>query len=282
MAGDLGATEFIDITSADVFLEEKWSQQSTVEKEKNLVFGTNVDRTFEAELKKGQILHIGNITQPTARAKTENTAITFETVTESEKTITINNFYYTAIALEDVVSPMVSINLLDKYIPGLSYGLGLQEDSDLAALIDDGTITQTVGTLGSGLTHENLLRSDQYLNDANVPPEDRMIIISPAEKANLLSLDQFVHKDYSDLRMGLLGSWLGTYPIFVTTNTDGTNAAGHDNVMMHRQAIAHIAQIKPMVKAFWDINFFAAKMASLTTYGNVIRRPDHAVWMKGA
>ncbi|KKL57250.1 hypothetical protein LCGC14_2237270 [marine sediment metagenome] len=276
----IGTTDFIDISSADVFLEEKWSQQSTIARMKKLIFGQYVDRSFEAELRKGQILRIGNITQPTGRAKGENTAITYETVSEGEVTITINNFYYAAIALEDVVEPMVSVSLLDRYVPGLGYAVGLLEDDDIAGLVDTGTL-HTVGTLGTGLTHTNLLRADQYLNDSDVPDDNRFIIISPAERANLLELDQFVHKDYADLRSGLIGSWL-QYPIYVSNNCDGSNSTGHDNVMMHKECIAHIAQIKPMVKAFYDIDYFAAKMATLTTWGNTIRRADHGVWMKGA
>ena len=147
-------------------------------------------------------------------------------------------------------------------------------------MIDTGTL-HAVGTLGTGLSYANLLRGDQYLNDSDVPDDERFIIISPAERANLLELDQFVHKDYADLRTGLIGSFL-QYPIYVSNNTDGTNSAGHDNVMMHKQCIAHVSQIKPMVKAFWDIDYFAAKMATLTTYGSTIRRADHGVWLKGA
>ena len=278
-----GATEFIDISSIDTYLEEVWSQKVTIARMKKLVFAENVDRSYETELRRGQKLLIHTITHPTATAKAENTALTYETVTEGEKTIENNTFYYTAIAIEDVVRPMVSPDIFDKYIPGLGYGLALQEDSDLAALIDDPVFAagHVVGTLGTGLTHTNLLRADQYLNDADVPDDDRVIIISPAERANLLELDQFVHKDYSELRNGLVGSWL-QYPIFVTSNTNGTNAAGHDNVMMHREGIAHIAQLKPVVKGFWDIDYMAAKMAALTTYGNTGRRTDHGVWMKGA
>ena len=275
-------TDFIDVTSADYYLEEKWSQQVTMARTKNLVFAENVDRSFESELKRGQILYIGNITQPTARAKSENTAITYETVVETGTTITIGTFYYTAVALEDVVKPQVAINVLDKYVPGLSYGVHLQEDSDLAGMIDSGTITQEVGTLATELTHDNLIRADQYLNDANVPAESRFIIASPAQKAGWLKLDHFVHKDYADLRTGLIGNWLGQYPIFITTNTDGSNAAGHDNVMMHKEAIAHVAQIKPAVRSWWDGDYQCVKMSCLTTYGSTIRRADHAVWMKGA
>ena len=276
-----GSTEFIDVTTADYYLEEKWSQQVTMERKKNLVFAENVDRSFEGELKRGQKIWIGNITHPTARAKSANSAITFETVTETGTSITISTYYYTALALEDVIKPMVAINLLDKYVPGLSYGVHLQEDSDLAAIIDDGTITQSVGTLAVDLTYDNLIRADQYLNDANVPADQRMIIASPACKAGWMKLDHFINKDYGDLTKGLLGSWLGQYPIYITTNTDGSNAAGHDSVMMHKQAIAHITQIKPAVRTWWDGDYQCVKMSCLTTYGSTVRRADHAVWLKG-
>ena len=281
MAGDLGTTEFIDLTTADVYLEEKWSQMLVVEKEQKLVFAQSVDRKYEQELQKGQILRVGNITQPTARAKTINTAVTFETVTETESTITINNYQYAAIAMEDVIKPMVSVNLIEKYRPGLSYALGMKEDDDLAALIDDGTITQTVGTLATGLSYDNLLRADQYLNDANVEDGNRVIITSPAERANFLSMDYFINGDYSMGQFnGLEGRWM-QYPVKVTTNVDGSNSAGHDSVLMHKDAIAHIVQIKPVVDAWYDHDYRCGKMCTLITYGHTIMRANHAVWMQG-
>lgn len=278
-----GTTEFIDITTADTFLEEVWSKKASVERQKKLVFGANVDRSGEPELKVGQILRRQHISNLAARSKSANSAISYETVTETEDTVTINNYYYTAFALEDVIKPWVSLDLINAYMPKIGYALAEQADSDLAGLIDDGTITQTVGTLATGLTYDNLVRADQYLNDDEAPEEDRVIIISHAEKANFLKMDQFIHRDYQDVRSGLLGS-LFDYPIFVTGNTNGSNAAGHDNVMMHKSAIMFIQQIQPVVKTDWDIDYFCAKVAALETYGMTINTQyvNCAVWMKGA
>ena len=58
---DKGTTEFIDLTTANVQLEEIWSQICTVEREKKLVFAQNIDRQFEGELRRGQKLWIGNM-----------------------------------------------------------------------------------------------------------------------------------------------------------------------------------------------------------------------------
>lgn len=275
-----GTEEFIDLTTVDVYLEEKWSKYVTAARDQELVFAKNVNTEYKSDLKKGQILRIMNKSHLAARTKSANTAISFETVTETDATITINNYYYAAFALEDVVKPMVSVEQVNLYLPELGYALALQEDDNLAAFPDD--FSQTVGTLGVELTYDNLVRADQYLNDANAPQENRVIIISPAQKAGFLKLDQFIHRDYADIRKGLVGSWMGTYPILVSTNVEGTNAAGHDNCMMHKAAIGHITQLEPNVKSFWDINYFAAKFAALTTWGTTEIRDDHGVFMRGA
>lgn len=203
--------------------------------------------------------------------------------TESEDTLTINNYYYAAYAVEDVITPMVQVNQISAYMPEIGYALAKQLDDDLAALIDDGTITQSVGTLATGLTYDNYVRSDQYLNDAEAQ-DDRVIIISHAEKANALKMEQFINADYEAVRNrnGLVGGLL-QYPILVTGNTNGTNAAGHDNVMMHRSAIMCAEQIKPNVSTFWDIDYFAAKIAAMETYGLAVNSAyqTSAVWMKG-
>jgi len=277
-----GTTEFIDVTTADVFLEEVWATKATIAREAELAFMKyGCDRSFEGELQKGQILRIQNISNLAARAKATNTAISYETVTETESTITINQFYYAAYAMEDVIRPQVAMSKIEAYNQKVGYALGLGEDDYVAAFVDDGSFN-TVGTLATGLTYTNLLRGDQYLNDADAPQEGRGIIISPAEKANFLSMDEFIHADYSKVQSPLLlGSWMN-YTIWVSSNTEGTNAAGHDNFMFQKEAIAEVTQQKPVVKTFWDIDYFCVKIAALTTYAGTIRRADHGVWMKGS
>ena len=276
-----GTTEFIDLTTVDVFLMEVWSQAVSRARSRKLVFGDHVDRSPEAELKPGQIYRKQRVSHLAARSKTANSAISYETVTESEDTLTINNYYYAAFAIEDVITPMVKVSQLSAYMPELGYALAKQEDDDLAALIDDGTITQSVGTLATGLTYDNYVRADQYLQDAEAPESDRCIIISHAEKANAMKMEQFINKDY-DLGNPLKGNLLG-YPVYITGNTNGTNAAGHDNVMLHKDVIFFAQQISPNVKTMYDLDYLCGKVAALETYGLAINSAyvDHAVWLKG-
>lgn len=284
---DTGTTEFIDLTTANVFLLEVWAKDVSRAREKKLVFASHVDRSPEAELKPGQIYRKQRVSHLASRSKSANTAITYETVTESEDTLTINNYYYAAFAVEDVITPMVKVDQIKAYMPEIGYALAKQEDDDLASLIDDGTITQTVGTLATGLTFDNYVRADQYLQDAESPDDERVIIISHAEKANAIKQEQFINSQYVKLQegssnTGLLGGILG-YPVFVTGNTNGTNAGGHDCVMMHKSAIMFAEQIQPKVSTGWDQDYMCAKVSALETYGMAINQAytDHAIWMKG-
>lgn len=277
--GATGTTEFIDVTTADVFLNEVWAKEATIARESKLVFAAHVDRSLESELKRGQIIRKQEISNLAARSKTANTAITYETVTETEGTVTANQYYYAAFAIEDIMKIQASAELRAKYSPKLGYALALQEDDYLAGFPDDAS--NSVGTLATELTYDNLVRGDQYLNDADVPPEDLALIISPAQKAGFLKLDQFIHKDYQDIRTGILGAWMN-YPIFVSTNVEGSNAAGHDCVMMHKDAIAHVAQMEPKVESQRDIDYLCDKVVASELYGSSILRNNHMVWLKGA
>lgn len=282
-----GSTEFIDLSTVDVFLLEQWAQSVSEARRKKLVFANHVDRAPEKELTPGQIYRKQRRSHLATRAKSANSAITFETVTESEDTLTINQYYYAAFAVENVIQPMVKVDQVKLYIPELGYALAKQEDDDIAALVDDGTFTNSVGTLATGLTYDNYVRADQYMNDAECPDDERVVIISHAEKANALKQDQFINSQYVKLQegtsnTGLLGGLLG-YPTFVTGNTNGTNAAGHDSVMLHKSSIFFAQQLAPKVNITWDPDYYAVKVSALETYGLAIvgAYSDHAVWLKG-
>ena len=279
-----GAEVFVDITDANVWLTEVWSKQASIARERKMVWAANVDRTYEPELKKGQILHIGRVRELEARSKGENTAIYYESDLDVEDTLTINVFSYAAFAMEDVLTPMVDANLIALYMPKIGYALAKEIDVAIAALINAGSpITQTVGTLATGLTYDNIVRADQYLNDGDAPEDERVIIISNAEKANWLKMDQFINKDYSEIRSGLLGS-VFNYPIFVSNSTAGSASAGHANCMMHKSSIMLAIQIQPSIKTAWDIDYLCAKVVALNTYGidlNEAYTGTHTVYMKG-
>ena len=271
-----------------------------------LGFGGLVDRSLEPELKMGDTIYRPSISNlGSASSKSANTAITYTTVTETHSggggggggldgtnmngvTVTITNDKYIAIAIESIAKVQTDRDLMSKYAGKMGYTLAVDFDNALSTLVDD--FSQEVGTLASNLTYSNVTRAIQYLDDVDAPAEDRCFVFSPAQAINIMSHDEFVNNDYSKLQgswsdhpgMGRAyqTSWWGT-PIYRSTNVEGTNAAGHDNVYFHKMALTAIMQLSPKTTHDYDIDYLVDKVAMEQIYGVLEQWDDHGVWCKG-
>ena len=283
-----GATEFIDNTTADVFIPEIWSPLAIVAREQQLVFAKLVDRRFEDGLSAGDTIHVPGVSDLAARSKSANTAITYETVTESNTDITISTHKYAAIAVESITKVQNNRDQLQLYAGKLGYALGLDVDDTLAGLPDN--FSQTVGTLAAENTYHDYLRAIQYLDDANAPAESRYFVISPAAEVGLMKQDIYTNNDYTmlhgegrntALEFAYVSSFLNI-PVYKTTNVEGSNSAGHDNTLFQKETIALVMQMAPQMHSMFDIDYFADKVAIEQLYGTQEMRDDHGVWIKGA
>ena len=283
-----GATEFIDNTTADVFIPELWSMEAIVARENQLVFANLVDRKFENGLSFGDTIHVPGVSNLAVRTKSTNGAVTYETVTESNTDISIGTHEYAAIALENITRVQNNRDQLQLYAGKLGYALALAVDDVLAGLVDN--FSNNVGTLAVELTDDELLRARQYLDDADAPQDGRVMVVSPAQETGLLKLDRFVHNDYESvhgparetgLEKAYVSSFMGM-PIYRSVNVEGTNSAGHDNGMFQKEAVALVMQIAPKTYHQFDIDYIVDKVAVEQLYGTREMRDDHGVFMKGA
>lgn len=290
-----GTTQFLTVgtgsTDVDNFVPELWAGPAIVAREQNLVFARLVDRQFESELTFGDTVHVGSIGNLAARSKTQEAAILFENINEANTDIIIDQWFYSAIAMESFAKVQLNRNMLERYSGKLGYALGLQVDNtlaDLPASLAAGTI---VGTLAVENTDDELLLARQNLNDSEVPREGRSWIFSPAAETGLMKLDRFIHSDYSTIRgendgeTGLQMAYMGSYyrnPIYITTNVAGTNTAGHNNVLMHTETFALVMQLAPTTHAQFDIDFIVDKVVMEEIFGTKEMREDHAILVRGA
>ena len=163
-------------------------------------------------------------------------------------------------------------------------------DDILAGLVDDFG-TEAVGTLGSDPSFEDWLKASQNLDDANAPEEDRYAAISPKAKVGVMKLDQWINKDYALLQgsgdtgmkspRGFIGTWMDI-PFYMSTNVEGSNAAGHDNGMWQREAVAVVVRSQPtFYPPFFDPDYFAIKIVGDQISGSLEMRDDHGVWVRG-
>ncbi len=215
--------------------------------------------------------------------------MSFETQTETNTQINVATWEYVGIAVESIVKVQAKRDLLKAYAGKMGYALALAVDDVGAGLIDD--VTNTVGTLAVENTDDDFLRARQYLNDANAPGGERFIVVSPAAETGLLKLDRYVANEYSAVHgtgareTALEQAYVTSFyrmPVYVSTNVEGSNAAGHDNGMFQREAFALILQMKPTTHYQYDINYLVDKVVMENLYGWKEMRDDHAVFVKGA
>ena len=283
-----GATEFMDNTTAANVIPELWVREGVLARNQELLMAELVNRQWENDLIYGDTMHVPQRSHLATRTKTisGNAAITYETNTETNIDITVSTWEYVAIALETVTAVQANHDLLSFYAPEMGYALALSVDDALAALIDDFSLTD--GVLNTPLTYVNMLGARQSLRDANAPRGDTYIVISPAQEAEFMQIDQFVHSDFGalhgDVNNGVREAYIGTWmqnPVFVTTNVEGSNAAGHDNGMFQREALALVMQMRPRSHAMFDIDYLADKAATEQLYGLREMRNDHGYFLPG-
>lgn len=264
---------------------------SLVARENALVYAKLVDRRYEEGLTWGDTIHVPSVGNLAARTKTKssNSAITYETITETNTDISIATWEYSAIAVESIVVVQNNRDQLRLYAGKMGYALGLAVDDVLAGLPDN--FTNTVGALAVENTDDEWIRARQYLNDADAPQEGRSIVVSPGAEGGLLKMDRYVHNDYSALHgsgprgNSLEDAYITSFyrmPIYMSVNVEGTNAAGHDNTMFQREALALVMQMNMTPRSMYDIDFFVDKVAIEQLYGTREMRDDHGVWVQGA
>ncbi len=292
-------------TGADALIAEVWSSATRDSLLPNLVMGNIVDRSFEEQLSGliGDTIHVhgvgdtgdtvsgfnvadgSNETVLTAGATLTADVLRFMT----EVDIAIDTHAYKFFDLEHELDLFTQMDLLERGAERATFTVAFKIDDDGAGLIDD--FTQNVGTLGVGLSDNNVLRGVQYLNDANAQEEGRFALVSAAQQLEFLKIEKYVNQLYSTSQStqqpengtfrGRFGNLYGV-DFYMSTNTEGTNAAGHDNGMWQREALALVVVDNMRSADDYEISTDSHRFAVHSIYGWKEIRDTSGVWAKGA
>ena len=237
-------------TQAANHIPELWSADTIDAVEANVVLADQVERKWEKDLRMGDILHIGYISNPTAVSKTANSNINLEVIgpssAEEQETITISVHQYVAFGVENITQVQSKTNLRSKYTTKAGYALASAVEVNLAALA--ASFSSTVGTLGIELTYDNLLAASNSLDEANAPTSDRFIVLSPKAKHGILKLDEFTNSDYTGpatagrgVRQAYIGDILGA-PTYNSTIITVPSAGQSQSWFCQKTGVALIMQ----------------------------------------
>jgi hypothetical protein len=199
--------------------------------------------------KKGDAINVPSPVRGSAYAKAAGTAVTLQYNNENSIQVVIDKHYEYSRLIEDIVTVQALPSLRKFYVDDAGYQLAVRVDRHLSLLwhyFNAGNTTPAAANLfetavigsdgstafsgnsgggnGAALTDAGIRRMIQTLDDNDVPQSERVLIIPPVEKKNLLGIPRFTEQAFvgeqgagNTIRNGLIGDVYGI-PIYVTTN----------------------------------------------------------------
>jgi len=303
--GTVGGGSIVNKTAAATFIPEIWSDEVIAAYQKNLKMSPLVKK-MSMTGKKGDKIHVPKPIRGAASAKVADTAVNIQANVEQELQIEINRHFEYSRFIEDIVEVQALNSLRQFYTEDAGYQLALTVDTDLMNCgtgFGNGTLdlaapagadwvnsnsyyfnaaaglatfaASTVAT-GDNFTDVGFREAIKILDDANVPMEDRCLIIPPAARKTVMGIERYVSSDFRDdrtVKSGLIGNVYGV-DIYVSSNcpTLETNVRGC--LFFHKDAIIHAEQMNVRSQTQYKQEYLSTLYTADTLYGVQVYRPE--------
>jgi len=301
MAGEFSQTPAVNNTRAATFIPEIWSDEVIAAYKQNLVMAPLVTKmSFKG--KKGDTLHIPKPTRGEAKAKVTETAVTLQAATETEVQVLINKHFEYSRLIEDITEVQALASLRKFYTGDAGYALAKQVDTDLIQLgrIAQGGATNAtynkavIGSNGStlytsgspnaaALTDAAIRRVIQTLDDADVPMDNRYLVIPPVARNTMMGLARFTEQAFTGeagngntIRNGLIGDVYGV-KVYVSTNADTATGGARVALMFHKDAFVLAEQMGVRSQTQYKQEYLANLYTADILYGVQELRDEAAV-----
>lgn len=182
----------VTITTAEKFIDEVWNPELNRGVELDIVIASLFSNWTDRMAGHGDILHLVARHNLTANTKSAGTDATPEAITETEQTFTVSTHQIVAQEIEDIAQVLSRYDIRSEFTLAASYALARAFDVAAGAMLDDNT-AQSVGTLQSELSDDNLIRAWQFLSDSAAKGE-RKGVVSPACWGGLLKVEKFTQQ----------------------------------------------------------------------------------------
>jgi len=225
-----------------------YSKQVIEHTKSKLVVAESVNHDYERELRIGDTVYIPCTTEPSTSDVTPGTQITASDVTTTGKSLTVSNWKGVLTEISEMAKIEDAVGYLNKTAVSQSYAILKAIDTALGALFSGLAGDSVYGADGQALTDDIILALMEYLDEGDVPEDDRSIITDPSSKVDLLKIDKFVRNDYVRNPVVPTGQFGAIYNMAVKITNNLTavpSGTGNYGVMMHRDALACVVQKQP-------------------------------------
>ena len=289
-------TNQVTTSVANNFIPELWSDEVIGAYKSNLVVANLVTK-LSHKGKKGDTIHIPVPARGSASAKAVNTQVTLSAATNSVVDVSINKHYEYSKLIEDIAEVQALASMRKFYTEDAGFALATQVDTDLmdlaegfqsgsttdksydTAFIGSGA-TAFTGTNEADITDAGLRSLILTLDNANVPMDNRSLIIPPVAANDLLAINRFTEQQFigsgDAIKTGKIGMIYGI-DVYITTNCPtvkssggtGNSAAGTERVgvLMHKDALVLAEQVGVRSQTQYKQEYLGDLFTSDTIYG---------------
>lgn len=287
---------------ANNFIPELWSDEVIGSYKSNLVLANLVTK-MSHKGKKGDTIHIPAPTRGSASAKAANTQVTLSAATNSVVNISINKHYEYSKLIEDIAEVQALASMRKFYTDDAGYALATQVDDDLFALFEglqggtvggsgsaawetaviggDGTTLYTgASSNASDITDAGIRKMILALDNADVPMDNRSLILPPVASNDLLAINRFTEQQFigsgDAIKTGKIGQIYGV-DVFVTSNCPAISTTGRVGGLFHRDAIVFAEQVGVRTQTQYKQEYLGDLFTADTIYGTGELRNDAGI-----
>ena len=293
------------VAVANNFIPELWRDEVIGAYKSNLVLANLVTK-LSHKGKKGDTIYIPVPARGAASAKAANTQVVLSAATNTAITVTINKHYEYSKLIEDIAEVQALASMRKFYTDDAGFALAKQVDSDLFALAEGfqggvvggsaassqekAVIASDGATLYTGnssnaadITDAGIRAMMLKLDNADVPMDNRVIVMPPVAANDLLGINRFTEQQFigngDAIKTGKIGMIYGV-DVYISTSCPtaaGNSGADRVGLMMHKDALVLAEQVGVRSQTQYKQEWLGDLFTSDTLYGVAELRNDAGV-----
>ena len=280
LGGTTGSTE-------GTYIGETWSRHQIIQVEKATGLMKLTDSRFQSDAPPGNIVHVSSVLNMAVRTKSDNTAITYETVAPTNTEINIDTIRYAAFGVEDYAANLSRYDIRKLYLPKMAYAIALHLDAQVGAMFSSLT-GGTIGAYNTDIDEDLILLAKQTLDEGDIPKTPRYVVVPPRQEIAFRKITRFTSSEFNVAALkGMSGPQADMYignihgfQVYVSNNLTATGTSV-DCAAFHKEAMAMIVSKDGEVKEQYELDHFTTKYGRLLIYGKKAIRPTFGVFVKG-
>ena len=296
----------VTLAVANNFIPELWSDEVIGAYKTNLVLANLVTK-LSHKGKKGDSIHIPVPARGSASVKAANTQVVLSAATNTKITVTIDKHYEYSKLIEDIAEVQALSSMRKFYTDDAGFALAKQVDSDLFTLAE-GFQGGTVGGTGAAVYEKAVIGGDGAtlytgasrncsditdagiramlltLDDADVPMDNRSMVVPPIVVNDMLGLARFTEQQFigsgDAIKTGKIGQIYGV-DIMISTSCPLTvgaaTATDRVGMIVHKDALVLAEQVGVRSQTQYKQEYLGDLFTSDTIYGVAELRNDAGV-----